>query len=125
MPPGAGSSVRLMLDPDVARQLASRGRRAQEALARRDEEIRSAVEGGASLREVGAAVGLSHAAIAKIVRRPLPAADIPGVDIESDSVGLAATKRERVRCPGCGRRVRVGLARCPGCDWRLPAHEAL
>lgn len=43
--------------------------KAREWTERRDKRIRAAVAAGASLRTVGAAAGLSHAAVAKIAKR--------------------------------------------------------
>lgn len=50
-------------------RLRQSAQRAAQWTADRDRRIRAAVAAGASLREVGAAVGLSHSAIAKIAKR--------------------------------------------------------
>jgi hypothetical protein len=45
------------------------GKAAKDAVVKRDEAIRKAVKGGASARQVAIAVGLSHPAVLKIVKR--------------------------------------------------------
>jgi hypothetical protein len=45
------------------------GKAAKAATAKRDEAIRAAVKGGTSARQVAIAVGLSHPALLKIVKR--------------------------------------------------------
>lgn len=57
-----------VLTPETARTLRRVGGHARDAVAKRDDAIRSAVAAGASYREVGEAVGLSHTAVAFIVR---------------------------------------------------------
>jgi hypothetical protein len=42
---------------------------AKDAVAKRDQAIRAAVKSGASARQVALAVGLSHPAVLKIVKR--------------------------------------------------------
>lgn len=59
----------MALDDRTARSLAQLGEAQRAATERRDEAVRQAVAAGGSLREVGGAVGLSHAGVAKIVRR--------------------------------------------------------
>lgn len=54
--------------PDLS-AAASAAQKTREWTARRDRRIRAAVQAGASLRAVGAATGLSHAAVAKIAKR--------------------------------------------------------
>ena len=51
------------IDPGTARTLTRAGKAARDAIQRRDDLIREAVAAGGSLREVGAAVGLSHTAV--------------------------------------------------------------
>jgi hypothetical protein len=48
------------------------------ARVRRDSLIREAVARGASYREVGRALGLSHSRIQQIVNEDAPSADSPG-----------------------------------------------
>jgi hypothetical protein len=45
------------------------GKQAKAATVKRDEAIRAAVKGRASARQVAIAVGLSHPAVPKIVKR--------------------------------------------------------
>lgn len=52
-----------------AQQVASWAKKAREATVHRDEAIRAMRGEGATLREIGAAAGLSHVAIAKILAR--------------------------------------------------------
>lgn len=52
-----------------AQQLARASRTVREATARRDSLIRQLHDEGASLRQIAEAAGLSHTAIAKILRR--------------------------------------------------------
>lgn len=52
-----------MLDPDLARQLRTAGRKVTEWTAERDRLVKEAVDAGGSLREVGAATGLTHTAV--------------------------------------------------------------
>lgn len=56
------------LEATDAASLRAAGRRVREATARRDELIREAAAAGASYREIAEAVGLSHTAVAFIVR---------------------------------------------------------
>lgn len=51
------------LTEQTKRELRAAGKRATSAVEKRDALIKSAVENGGSLREVGAAVGLSHTAV--------------------------------------------------------------
>lgn len=62
------TTLPLVLTPERRRELAKAGRRAKEAIDVRDVTIREAVADGGSYREVGEAVGLSHTAVAFIVR---------------------------------------------------------
>lgn len=57
------------VDPALARHLSRAGDKSREWTARRDDLIRDAVKAGGSLREVAELVGLSHTAVAKIVKR--------------------------------------------------------
>lgn len=50
------------IDPDLARQLRTAGRKVTEWTAERDRLIKEAVTAGGSLREVGEAAGVSHTA---------------------------------------------------------------
>lgn len=52
-----------MLDPDLARKLTTAGRKVAEWTAERDRLIKEAVAAGGSLREVGAAAGITHTAV--------------------------------------------------------------
>lgn len=52
-----------VLSPEMERQLRAAGRKAREWTARRDQLVKDAVAAGGSLREVGAAVGLTHTAV--------------------------------------------------------------
>lgn len=51
-------------------QVASWAQRVREATAMRDKAIRQMHAEGATLRAIGEAAGMSHSAIAKILRRP-------------------------------------------------------
>jgi len=53
----------------VTRKLREAGRRYQAALASRNDAIRAARDEGMSLRAIGEQVGLSHAAVRKILDR--------------------------------------------------------
>lgn len=55
--------VCMTLSPDLARSLRTAGRKVEEWTTERDRLIREAVKAGGSLREVGAAVGMSHMAV--------------------------------------------------------------
>lgn len=57
------------VDPAHARKLASAAAKAREWTETRDRLIVEAVAAGGSLREVAETVGLSHTAVAKIVRK--------------------------------------------------------
>jgi len=52
-----------MLDKDTRDGLAQAGRKVAEWTTERDSRIRAAITAGASLREVAAAVGMSHTAV--------------------------------------------------------------
>lgn len=57
------------VDPDLARRLATAGRKSKEWLARRDELIREAAEQGGTLREIAEYVGLSNPGVLRVIRR--------------------------------------------------------
>lgn len=57
------------VDPADARKLAGAASKSREWTEQRDRLIVEAVQAGGSLREVAETVGLSHTAVAKIVRR--------------------------------------------------------
>ena len=59
----------MTLSPDDLRELRTAGRKHREWEDRRNRAIVTAVENGASLREVAEAVGISHTAVASIVKR--------------------------------------------------------
>lgn len=52
-----------VIEPQMLRALRTAGRKVERWTTERDRLITEAVEAGGSLREVGAAVGLSHAAV--------------------------------------------------------------
>lgn len=56
------------LDDDTTRELSRAAKQAVTWTERRNQLIREAVEAGAGVREVGRAVGLSHAAVINILR---------------------------------------------------------
>lgn len=58
----------MALDPEMAKQLKEAGVQLGKWTKRRDDLIRKACASGASYRAVGEAVGLSHTAVAFIVR---------------------------------------------------------
>lgn len=51
------------IEPDLARKLRIAGAKVAASTIARDQLIREAIAAGGSLREVGAAVGLSHTAV--------------------------------------------------------------
>lgn len=55
------------LDPDDAKELARLGKRVADYTEQRNAKIREAIAKGAGPREVGRAVGLSHASVINIV----------------------------------------------------------
>lgn len=57
------------VDPDLARRLATAGRKAEEWKDRRDDLVREAARNGASLREIAALVGLSAPGVLRVIRR--------------------------------------------------------
>ncbi len=57
------------VDPDLARRLATAGRKSKEWIARRDELIREAAEQGGTLREIAEHVGLSNPGVLRVIRR--------------------------------------------------------
>lgn len=59
------------IDPDLARKLRTAGQKVAEWTAERDRLIKQAVDAGGSLREVGAAAGVSHTA-AKFIAHGRP-----------------------------------------------------
>lgn len=56
------------LDPADAKELATLGKRAADYTERRNAKIREVIAKGAGPREVGRAVGLSHASVINIVK---------------------------------------------------------
>lgn len=56
-------------DSDLARRLATAGRKAEEWRDRRDDLIREAARNGASLREIASLVGLSAPGVLRVTRR--------------------------------------------------------
>lgn len=62
-----------MLQPDTEKALRTAGRKVAEWTAERDRLVKQAVAEGGSLREVGAAAGISHTAVKFIAHgRPSP-----------------------------------------------------
>lgn len=62
-----------MLQPDTEKALKTAGRKVAEWTAERDRLVKQAVKEGGSLREVGAAAGMSHTAVKFIAHgRPSP-----------------------------------------------------
>lgn len=59
------------------RSLIAAGKRVRKSTRERDELIRAAVARGDSLRTVGAAVGLSHTAVAQIAERAVELVECP------------------------------------------------
>lgn len=57
------------LDPDLAKRLRRAGERVDADLVERDKLIARAYFAGASLREIGEAVGISHVGVKKILDR--------------------------------------------------------
>lgn len=57
------------VDPDLARRLATAGRKSEEWRERRDDLIREAAKRGGTLREIAAAVGLSNPGVLRVIRR--------------------------------------------------------
>lgn len=57
------------VDPDLARRLATAGRKAEDWRGRRDELIREAARNGGTLREIAALVGLSNPGVLRVIRR--------------------------------------------------------
>jgi hypothetical protein len=57
------------VDPDLARRLATAGRKAEEWRDRRDDLIREAARNGGTLREIAAAVGMSNPGVLRVIRR--------------------------------------------------------
>lgn len=63
----------MALDPQLARTLRTAGQKVAEWTAERDRLVKEAVAAGGSLREVGAAAGVSHTAVKFIAHgRPKP-----------------------------------------------------
>ena len=60
------------VDPDLARRLATAGRKAEEWRERRDELIREAASNGGTLREIAAVVGMSNPGVLRVIRRGGP-----------------------------------------------------
>lgn len=63
------------VEPDLARRLATAGRKAEEWKDRRDELIREAASNGGTLREIASLVGLSNPGVLRVIRR--------GADLEA------------------------------------------
>lgn len=59
----------MAVDPDLARRLATAGRKAEEWKERRDELVREAASNGGTLREIAALVGLSNPGVLRVIRR--------------------------------------------------------
>lgn len=57
------------VDPDLARRLATAGKKTEEWREKRDDLIREAAERGGTLREIAAAVGLSNPGVLRVIRR--------------------------------------------------------
>jgi hypothetical protein len=57
------------VDPDLARRLATAGKKAEEWRERRDELIREAASNGGTLREIASLVGLSNPGVLRVIRR--------------------------------------------------------
>lgn len=57
------TTLPVVLDPTTAKALTTAGRNVAKWTAERDRLVRLAVEQGGSLREVGAAAGISHTAV--------------------------------------------------------------
>ncbi len=66
--PALATTFPPMLDADRAKALRKAGEKVRTAVLDRDQLIKEAVVAGGTYREVGEAVGLSHTAIAFIVR---------------------------------------------------------
>jgi hypothetical protein len=60
------------LSPDLARRLRLAAKKVQDGTEERNQLIREAAEGGASLREIAAAVGLDHTGVRKIIIKGSP-----------------------------------------------------
>jgi hypothetical protein len=58
-----------VIEPGEQRRLRAAGRKVNVALGERDRLIVQARDGGAGLREIACAVGLTHAGVIKIVNR--------------------------------------------------------
>lgn len=59
----AETTLPLVLTPELEKSLRTAGRKVAEWTAERDRLVKEAVAAGGSLREVGAAVGLTHTAV--------------------------------------------------------------
>lgn len=57
------------MDPDLARRLATAGRKAEEWRDRRDDLIREAARNGGTLREIAALVDMSNPGVLRVIRR--------------------------------------------------------
>lgn len=57
------------MTPTTAQALASQARKAREAVARRDALIHQMRDEGSTLRSIAEACGLTHTAVAKILKR--------------------------------------------------------
>lgn len=86
------------LDADLARRLATAGRKTDEWRSQRDRLIYQAAKQGASLREIAAAVGLSNPGVLRVVRRVEAEHITPARGDEDDPdnlVVLTAEENER------------------------------
>jgi hypothetical protein len=77
------------VDPDLARQLATAGRKVEEWKDRRDELIRQAARNGGTLREIAALVGLSNPGVLRVIRR----AGMPEEDNHANALKRDALRR--------------------------------
>lgn len=57
------------VNPDLARRLATAGKKAEEWREKRDDLIREAASNGGTLREIAAIVGLSNPGVLGVIRR--------------------------------------------------------
>lgn len=57
------------VDPDLARRLATAGKKVEEWRERRDELIREAARNGGTLREIAALVDMSNPGVLRVIRR--------------------------------------------------------
>lgn len=57
------------VDPDLARRLATAGKKTEEWREKRDDLIREAASNGGTLREIASLVGLSNPGVLRVIRR--------------------------------------------------------